>query len=44
MKFFNKTFFKFVLGFLVIVAIGVTAIFFLGVQDTSMLANPVIEQ
>ncbi|MBI2046277.1 MAG: hypothetical protein HYT28_02565 [Parcubacteria group bacterium] len=44
MKFFNSTFIKFVLGFLAIIAIGVVAVFFLGVQDTSTPATPVVEQ
>ena len=45
MKFFNPTFFKFVFGFLAIIAIGVIAVFFLGSgQDTSTPATPVVEQ
>lgn len=44
MKFFNPTFIKFVLGFLAIIAIGVATVFFLGVQDTSTPAAPIVDR
>ncbi|MBI5004637.1 MAG: hypothetical protein HZC04_00410 [Candidatus Lloydbacteria bacterium] len=44
MRFLNPTFIKFVLGFLAIIAIGVAAVFFLGVQDTSTPATPIVDE
>lgn len=44
MKFFNHTFFKFVLGFLAIVIAGMLGIFFLGARSAPTPAAPVAGQ